>query len=585
MKKSFWVRLLMSSLALILVLTSLTACGGGSSSESSQAQQSTSAAAGNQSADTPQKPDLYTIQILKNPDDIKVVKKSTDTDIGKVIKDKFNIEFEFIPASGDQREKQNLMLASGDYQEIMRIEGEDIVKKYIQAGAVFPLDDYLSDAPNFTALYKEQIPFWRLSGDDGKLYKWEMLVPQQIEAVLEVNDVAVRSDALEKQGWPQIVSEDDYYNFLKKGLADMPTTNGQKTIGMTIPLAESWGMTGLFIFLEKGGIYADSAGNDSACWNQVEQKFEHYFTNKYTLENFRFFNRLYREGLLDKECFTDFLPQVEQKMNSGRTLTAWYTVWDVDKANGELQKAGHPEMQYIKLPFRSNSQVKDGLKRQIRVETTRPFDSIVITRNAKDPGRIFELVEWASSDEGQILLQSGVEGKHYTVSDGKRVPTEEFFKGITGDPEYRERSGIHLYDFLGSPRSVAVKDGLAYDLIQAPEYRDKLFLSDRQKEAYQKLGWKTSADYWLSTGIAAPTGLAPSVSIDPSSEVGKMNQKLTEFRVKAAAALVTAKSDEEYDRLLNQFLEDYKKLNPDQVISKYNEILAENKAKLDKYAK
>jgi len=535
------------------------------------------ASGGKDKAAKPAAGGLYSIPILYNGA-LATVKTSGETVIGKVIKDKFNIEFEFISMTADAQERMNMMLAAGDYPEILRIEGLDIMSKYIKAGAALPLDDYVTSSKYFKERFKEQIPLWKLTGN-GKLYNWDWLEPQQFEVGLDINDIGVRTDVLEQQGWPNLLSEDDYVAFLKKGLADNPMTNGQKTIGMVVPLAESWGMSLTNVMIEKGGDYIDTGDNLSTCWNQAEGRFEDVFLNKYTQENIRFFNRLYREGLLDKECFTDFGTQVAEKLNSGRALSVFYTLWLAGGANSELIKSGNSDMQYINMPIRTNTQVKENTKRQIRVEITRPFDSYIITKNAKDPKRLFELLDWASSEEGQVLLQSGVEGVHYTIKDGKRVPTEAFVTGMSADPEYAEKNGFNIFSFLGAAKTFAA-DGQAYNLLLDANYRDKITLTERQMEAYKKLGWKNSLEYWLKTGVSAPVGLIARVVIDQDNELSMLNQKVTQFRYQAAATLITAKSEAEYQKMLAGILEDYKKLNAQRVVDEYNKVYNELKAGL-----
>lgn len=569
LRKARLLRTMASTVVLCMALSIFSACGGNTPSADSTGKNTVS------SNDT-QSSELYKIQILSDP--LKVVKTSSDTEIGKVLKEKFNVEFEFIPLTGDSREKQNLMLASGDYPEIVRLEGNDMVNKYISAGALVSLDDYLPEGKNFTERFKEQIPYWRVAAPDGKLYKWEMLVPQDFAATPEINDIGVRTDALEKQGWPNLVTEDDWFNFLKTAMEQMPETNGQKTIGMVIPFAESWGPA-LTAFIEKGGKYVDEGTNDAVIWNQIDQKWEEVFTTKEIIDNYRWFNKLYNAGILDPDCFTDTLDQVRDKVTSGRALSMWYVIWEMGGANVELTSAGHPEMQYIHMPIRSNAQVAANEKRLIRVETTRPFDSIAITKNAKDPERIFKMLDWCLSDEGQKLIRSGVEGKQYKIVDGKRVPTDEFINTSNSDPLYSEKAGLGLFNFLGAVKLKA-NDGISYDMASEPAYADILALTDRQKEAYKKLGWKTSSDYWLKVGESAPNGLTGTCSLDPSSEEGKINEKFNAFRIQAAAKLITAK---DFDSALSEVMEQYKKLDIKKVVDKYNQILAENKAKLDQY--
>lgn len=149
-------------LALVLVVGMFSACGGtvtpaATSAAASSATEATatpapaaseSAAVASESAipapTVEEEP--YTIQILVAPTK---VKNSMDTAVGKVIYDKFKINFEFISYAGDQREKQNLMLAAGDFNEMQYMQREDMVINYIKAGALLDLDPYLNRDAQF----------------------------------------------------------------------------------------------------------------------------------------------------------------------------------------------------------------------------------------------------------------------------------------------------------------------------------------------------------------------------------------------------------------------------------------------------
>jgi ABC-type glycerol-3-phosphate transport system substrate-binding protein len=518
----------------------------------------------------------YVIQLMVSSSQTHA--RSDETEIGKVIKDKFNIVFEYLPVN-DDAEKQSLMLATGDFPEILRLEGNDMVQDYVKAGALVCLDDYIAGSTYFKQRFAEQIPYWRASSADGKIYTWQRYVPSDLTNAPEILDIGVRTDMLEQQGWPNLVSEDDWVNFLQKAMADNPETAGQKTVGMVLPLAESWGPSLLTEFCEKGGLTNDQGTNDAVLWNQVDQKWVPMWTLQSVIDSYRFFNRLYKAGILDPDCFTDTYDQVQEKINSGRALSVWYCTWMSTGANATLTSAGHPEMQYINMPVRSNQQVKDGLKREIRVETTRPFDSYAITKNAKYPDRIFKLLDWALSDEGQILLQSGVEGKHYTVVDGKRTPTQEYIDGVLTNPNYSSDEGFDLASFFGACKQ-GDSQGIAYNLQAAPAYYDEIFLSDRQKEAYKNLGWSNSLDYWLKTGELAPSGLAPTCALDPDSDEGKLDEKFKAWIAVAATQLVTA---DDFDATWQQLNQEYEAAGYGVIVDKYNEILAQNQEKYNQY--
>ena len=518
----------------------------------------------------------YVIQLIVSSS--QTHSRSDETPIGQVIKDKFNIVFEYLPVNDDS-EKQSLMLATGDYPEILRLEGGNMVQDYIAADALVCLDDYIASSTYFKERYAAQIPYWRASSQDGKIYSWERYVPSDLTNAPEVLDIGVRSDMLEQQGWPTLVSEDEWVNFLTKALQDNPETNGQTTVGMVLPLAESWGPSLLAEFCEKGGETNDQGTNDAVVWNQVEQKWVPMWTLPSVIDSYRFFNRLYKAGILDPDCFTDTYDQVQEKINSGRALSVWYCTWMSTGANATLVSNGYPNMQYINMPIRSNAQVAAGLKRQIRVETTRPFDSYVITKNAKYPDRIFALLDWALSEEGQILLQSGIEGTHYTIVDGKRTPTEAYINGVLTNANYNTDEGFDLASFFGSCKQ-GDSQGIAYNLQAAPVYYDEIFLSERQKEAYTSLGWSNSLEYWTSTGELAPTGLAATCVLDADSDEGKLDEKFKAWIAISATKLVSA---DDFDATWAALNQEYEAMNIGTIVDKYNEILVTNQEHYNQY--
>ena len=536
----------------------------------------TTAASETTTTAAPQK-ELYTIQVLVGPTKIT---NTANTEVGKVIKEKFNIEFELISYAGDMREKQNLMLAAKDYGEIQYMQREDIVINYIKAGALVSLDTYLEKMPNFVSRYKDMIPYWRLPGE-GTLYKWETAIPRRLESDIEVNDMLIRSDVVEKAGWKMPLSADEWVAFLKEAVKGATDVDGNPAVGMTLPMAEPWGLAGLVpILYEKSDTYSP-VSNEGYTFNLKTQQFEDYFKNPYVKESLQFFNKLYREGVLDEECFTDTLSQSQEKLNKGKALVGYYIVWAAGQANAELIKSGFPDMQYINLPIQSNVSVANGEKRQIRTETTRPFDSWGITSNCKDPERLLELIDWATTDEGQILLRSGVEGVHWVNDGGKRVATDELLKAVQ-DPEYNITQGLGMSFGLPSFNLLAA-DGQPHALAADQEYIDKQVLTERQQQAYASLGWTSSKSWYLDNGYFAETGLASSVYIDPASEFGRTHQRMTELRTRYTAPLIMAADDAEFESVYAEAMAEYERLDPDAVIAEFNRLFQEQALKLEEY--
>ncbi|MBO7743690.1 extracellular solute-binding protein [Paenibacillus sp. MWE-103] len=520
---------------------------------------------------------LYTIKVFADPNFATYgITKSDQTVIGKVIKDKFNIVFEYITSSNTAKEQLNLMLAGGDYPEIMRIEDQDLLAKYIDSKALVPLDPYIENAPNFQKLFKDAIPYWKFESGDGKIYNYSMNLPQDMIGFPEHNDIYVRTDLLEQQGYPKLLSTDDYVEFFKKAKEMNPTTNGQTTMGMVAPFAEPWGMAGIApVMYEKGGKYVQIA-NNAVIWSPTEDKFVDMLKDDYAVGSFKFLNKMYVNGLLDPDSFTDKTDQVNQKLATGAPMASWYiSNW---QANAGQVAAGHPELQYIVLPIQLPAQIASGEKRLKMTQATRPFDMVVITKNAKDPKRLFDLIEWASSNEGQLLLQSGIEGVHYTMENGKRVPTDEYMKNHN-DPAWSYKQGFGAGAPLPSAL-IAAPDGEPYALSKVTMVKEA-GMDARVKDTYTKLGWTDSEQWWRENSTEAIVGTAQSIFMDPNSEEGRLEQRLVEVRVRNTPKLIMAKNDAEFDKIYQDVLKEYEALKPETIVDLYNERYKAAKADLE----
>ena len=273
-----------SLFAMILVLMILTVSACAKSDNSSDNNSTNNTTAGEKASSQAQgsqqvqeKKPLYTIQVLTNMSIDPNIKSSDENEIGKIIKEKFNIVFDYVPYTGDYLEKANILLATGDYPEMMTLSGPDIIRKYVEAGAAIDLEQYSKECPNFSTAFKTQIPFWRSFSSTKTVHHWENGVGGNMAEQTKIlpSDVAIRSDALEKQNWPNVIKEDNLIAFLKQALKDFPEVDGKKTIGLTVPFGEPWGLQGIAsIGYEKGEKYVATAGNNEVIWNTQDGKYE-----------------------------------------------------------------------------------------------------------------------------------------------------------------------------------------------------------------------------------------------------------------------------------------------------------------------
>ncbi len=498
---------------------------------------------------------------------------SNETDIGKYLEEQFGIVFKNIYYAGDIREKQSTNLAAGEIGEIVYMQRNDMVSAYYNAGVLLCLEDYLEQMPNFAERYVEQLDRWR-APTGGKLYKWETNTPN---TKYESMEVLIRSDLLELNDWQMPDTASEMVALLEKAMATYPTTvDGLPAVGMTMQLAEAWGLQGIAcIGYEKGGKYL-SIGNEGVVFNWVDDQFEDYFLCPDSKESLKFFNTLYQKGLLDVECFTDFSTQTFDKACTGQAMVIWYGNIDVNSANTELRNAGLEQYEYVKTYMQLDSQAANGEKRSYKIETARPFDSWALTTSCKDPQRLIELIDWACTNEGQTILQGGFEGDTYTIGeDGKRVPTEKLLNSTVDE---RVAIGLSQFSFLPMDKSQNSQDGQYFDLLSEQIYQDQVSLSERQKEVYANMGYDYSTQWADEHGVFVDTGYSGSVSLDSTSELGKIQQQMVDCRLKYSSRLIMANSDEEFESIWEEAVAEYDLLDHQSVVDEYNRLYQELKA-------
>lgn len=583
MNKSF-SRILCVFISVMMVFT-LAACGSekaGTETPSATAAPASSAAA----TPTPEaeKP-ILRLSILTTAGFATTIKSSDEQDVGKAIKDKFGIVIDYIPFTGNEVEKQTLVLASADYPELISLRGEELFQKYLNANVPVQLDQYLDKMPNFTKLYAEQIPYWRLSDKDGRLFKWEGMVPLDPTVRLSTYNIFVRSDVLEKQGYPKVLSTSSFLDLLRQGMKDFPTTNGKPTIGLAGPFAESYGMLGIVPIMFEKGDTTPIAIDRTVLFNQKKDLYEPLLENEDVKDSLRFFNTLYREGMLDKESFTDKAQQVTDKANEHRPLAVWYANWNVTAANNTAIQNGDTSQYYIHLPIQSDAQIARGDKMVMPTGITRPYESCVMTDKVKegDRERVIEFLDWTSSPEGLRLLFTGVEGKHYTNVGGKATLTQEYIDNMN-NVDYLNKSGIGSLTVFASP-VIADANGVPY---AARDIVDERILKMKQKEAdvYGKYGFKNLNEWMASIGSVFKAGLNSSVSVSVDPDLAKLNTLVKDYMSKnLPMTIMKPKNDAEFDKVWDEFIAGYKKMEPQKLVDELNKQYAEKKARLESMKK
>lgn len=337
-----------------------------------------------------------------------------DNPISEEITRRTGVTIEMQQPSGDPLEKLNIMPAAGDYPDFILMDrSNDIVNKYIEAGALVNLDEYIEEyGAEVKEMYGDVLDKTKYAdGSNYYLANWYGKDPDC------VNGFNIRYDLLKEVAPEKVEShepftEDEIIDTLKAMKEKYPTINGEETIPITLwgENQDSYmgvfrGMYGIKTYYEDGGkLYYDVRDP------------------KY-LEALKFANRLYREGLLDKEWIVNKRELWLQKLSAGNVFCTLSTYWEPADANTILMADGGEQSQLVGYKVLGNGIAPD--ETTLGGRSSLGWDAIAMTKNCKDPVKGFQFMNYLASNEGQELLLWGLEGEHWDMVDGKRTPKPE----------------------------------------------------------------------------------------------------------------------------------------------------------------
>lgn len=517
---------------------------------------------------------------------------SLDDTVGQKIYEDTGIEIEFIPFSESLFEKARMMLAAQDFEglDFVTTALNDITSQYISAGMLVNLDDHRDKLENFYAYEEDVIPYWRtLDKENGGLYFWQA-GPDQIQLTSTCLDVVTRVDALEACGWPELDTTDDYIAFLKEAKEKIPQSNGQETIGMSCFLGDSVGPLITTYLPRHSGYqsYYESVGMIDVDSSSIIP----LVSDPAAKEGFAFYNTLWREGLLDREVWTDGFNECQAKADSGVPICINFMNWATTSANIKAAERGEEEMQYIVTPIRLTSAKEEGKSRYEAYSSMRPDETTGILSTSQNIDKALELINYMATEEMTLLSGWGVEGEDYTVdADGQLVCTDEFVTKLTsgeGTSYIKERGIDEKYVYFPTRSNAVMKNGQAGKYINDPAYL-MASATDTQLKAYNQYGWEDMTSPWRDNPNFEfvpfdVTNYVVAGDLGTESDIAKTEEKITSYLNQQIPIVITAETQEDFEAKYAEMCAKVQEMGIDDVIAAYNQQLDEVDALVEGYS-
>lgn len=483
------------------------------------------------------------------------------------------LKFEFLV--GDLDQKLGVMIAGGDYPDI--IFAGDASTKLMDAGAFIPLENEIPKYQNLNALYGGCMD--ALTQADGHIYNLEMYSTLRNNTLVSPAETFecslgffIQKAVLAEAGYTVPRTLDEYFDMIESYMANHPEIDGMKTVGFEI-LCDGWRNWALLNPAQN--LMGD--GNDGAMYVNPETLESVFYQTTDTAYNFyKKLNEEYHKGVIQPETLTQNYDQYISKLTTGCVLGFYDQTWNFSSAMNLLKADGKFERTYVSVPI-TNPGVKDGYIDASNPDGNVPtgLNGVGITVNCKDPDRLLRFYDWLLQRDVQDYLQWGEEGTdwYYTEDGGKALTAER--RAIWYDTaKKRDLTGHTLWNYCPHLIGVYKNDGQATGPDQSPdEYLASQ--SDYDREFLEAYGYKYPAEMHSEPVLRGDYFPVWAMPLEDGSAAAIANTKVTDVTTKYYSRLVLANDDAEYDALWQEFLKEFNAINLDALKNEIDRQIAE----------
>lgn len=418
MRKNRTLRLLGGAMAAVMATGSLAACGstatptaGGTSASTTAATAAQSSAASETAAAEvqgalPLSKEKITLQFLGMNMNTTRPGRWDETDMMKKLEEETNIHivWDMVPQAS-WTEKKNLLIASRELPDAFcspfSLSAEE-AQKMGADGVLIPLDDLIAEhAPTLTELMKVNPDYDTVTRSlDGKIYA---LSQMQDLGFTSQSAAIIRQDWLDKLGLKMPTTTEEFYNVLKAFKTQDPNGNGQAD---EIPFS--------FLFQEGASVNREVKREFDWIWGAfgvaenpkhiaITDAGEVYFTA--STEGFRnavsYMNRLYSEGLVDPEVFTQDRALLMNKIRQDPKVVGVYSDYRLRLSMAQPED----EANYAFMPPLEGP---DGSRMFNRAFSGVAEGAFAITEACKYPVEAIRWVDYINQPENNIQMAYGM---------------------------------------------------------------------------------------------------------------------------------------------------------------------------------
>lgn len=470
---------------------------------------------------------------------------------GNVVSDKITedtgININFITPKGSAEERLNALISSDSLPDIITLGWwENQVDEMISGDMVYALNELADEYDTyFWDVADSEVISW-YTREDGNLYCYpnSSYAPSDYDKYENIGSnqtFLVRKDIYEALGCPDMTTPEGFTSAVKRAAEMFPEVDGYPLIPIGAHTFDHTGCVSFDQYLQ----------NFLAIPFEKNGKFYDRYTDSEYIRWLKTFRALGAEGYLKEDIFIDQRTQMEEKLARGQYFCMIYQRTDMAGQQIELY-AKNPDMIYMAVDGPKNTA---GDAHMLPGAGINGWTVTLISRNCEYPDRAIKLFSYLISDEGQMTTYLGVEGVTYDIVDGKPVVREEVAGLLNSNREaYDEKYGADN----------------AYWMFQ-DNARQLEWRTDCEPPNGQLEEWTYPYSHYLAQY---------EISFDRNSDAGNADVNIKKLWSKTLPALLLAPTEEEFDKIFDEFIKEREKLGFELVVEESTRQVKSNKEKM-----
>ncbi|MEK3885666.1 extracellular solute-binding protein [Paenibacillus sp. PL2-23] len=361
---------------------------------------------------------------LVGPKQEGIAKEYNDMIMFKQLEEETNVHIEWsMTENSTWNEKKNLLFAGNDLPDAFyggsALTTNEVVQ-YGSQGILIPLEELIEEyAPNLKRVF-EQRPHYKeaITAPDGHIYSLPNIVEN--DSFLNSDTIYINKEWLDQVGMKVPETTDEFYQVLKAFKENDPNGNGKSD---EIPLSFDYlhvnhgmySLSGSFGVLDNPGTHT-YLENEKVIFAPVQPGYREFL---------EYFHKLYREGLIDQEVFTQdeqvYFAKIKNKELGVKII--WNNVINF----GDITQSPYSAIPPLAGP--------DGTRlwNVNRGQGINSFASFAITSEAERPEILMRWIDRQYEPDMSWQMHSGPFGHNLILSDNGKYDRANSPEGLSNN--------------------------------------------------------------------------------------------------------------------------------------------------------